>query len=282
MPFKKFPDTSLPLPTVEMRFKGLLVVNPADDKKKCQVGIHRLGDDHFPVIEIRGKTRAGRDFLVARLLGPLPSPLTIGLDPRPANSYVYAFWPAPRPFNRSTDHHDTDLGWAVDLQEPKHFHNEKLQMFSPGVGPYLEISDAVFFSGHLTDKTEVVVKVEGPNGVDDLHRIASVICASISLPNEGHRVLISGGGIASPIILPRSGDEPDTLYTVSVRNEPLSIGLEDEPTHEELDQYYEVIRKLNGTIVPIRDRFRIKMSSVVHPRLTDEIPCMPVGNGGGP
>lgn len=272
MPFIKFPQSQLPAPIVEMLFKGLILVRP-NPGGTCSIWIHTAPDDHYLIIEIRGRSPAGSDFLVDRHVGPIVgAPLTVSFSSGPAG--VTAFQPEPRPFNRRNAQDRRDIGWSIDLEDTV-FHPGGNLIIDAAFPPNIEMSNGVFFTADITD--ERVLDVGRKRGGDyvGLRQILTVLCANIS-PPAGSTVVLNRTGVSPwPIALPRAGDPANTRYRISVRNDPLSIDFD--PTHDELERYYELVRLPSGAVVPPADRFQLE----VRPRgsssrSTDEIPCMPI------
>jgi hypothetical protein len=260
-------------PTVTVLFKGLVVIAGINDDGKTDglIGLHRLTDDHFLIIEIRGVRKDGTEFLVTRHVGPLSGKdMSIGIDP-PTNTGILAYEPGSTTFDRkSKTNKDEDFRWKVDMNDPDYFHNEKLAMFLPGVKPCIYLNDGVLHTAVLTGEISAQAIPPGGGAHKPLVRLASVIGAAIET-NERQRVLLDWGTGETPLILPRLVDPPDTTYVISVRNEPLAISPTPDKSHDELEHYYEVLRKhQDGSALPKAERFMLAIS-----RGTDEIPCMP-------
>ena len=118
MPFKW--TATPPGDQITVLFKGLLVLSALADGS-CEIGVHRMTDDHFLIIEIRGRTTApDRDFLVMRHAGPLSQDFTLKVDPPlNPNPGVLAFQKDNLRFDRSSPNNDLrDFRWKVDLHVP--------------------------------------------------------------------------------------------------------------------------------------------------------------------
>jgi hypothetical protein len=262
-------------PTATVLFKGLVVIGVDEDgdKKTGLIGLHRLTDDHYLIIEIRGRRADGTSFLVARHVGPLSGrDMNIGIDP-PTGNGVVAYQPGAKKFDRTAHTNDAkDFRWKVDMHDPDLFHKDtKLKMFRPGVAPCIYLKDGVFHTAVLTDEIDAESVPPSGGAPKPLVRLAAVIGAAIET-NESQSILVDWGTGETPIVLPRSSvDPPDTTYVISVRNEPLAISLPSDKSDDELEHYYEVLRKHHGgSVVPKTERFRLAFH-----RMTDEIPCMP-------
>ena len=266
MPFQ--PTATRPTGSITLLFKGLLVLSGAADKA-CQVGVHKMTDDHFLIIEIRAKNDA-QDSLVMRHAGPLTSEFKIKVDP-PTDRGVFGFQRDTGRFDRSKPNDSMDFRWKIDLHDRDHFHPIDLQMFPAFLSPVISISDGTFYTHLLTDKLKVS-SVPPSGAPKDLHRLAAIIGATIQL-DELHTVNIDSGN-GSPVILPRTNDPAGTNYVISVRNEPLAIGTGPDP--DELERYYPALRKkAGGTVIPVAERFKVKATPTPLFK-TDEIPCMPI------
>lgn len=275
MPFNPFPpNTPLPPPIVEVLFKGLIILRP-NNNGTCTVGMHRYTDDHFLIIEVRGKPPTGRDFLVLRRTGLLGRQLSIGLSPSPGTG-VSAFQPEGANFRRATSSDGRDLRWAIDLRDPKDFYATALEMHADAE-PGILMTDGVFFSADITDERELGIKRTRGGDTIDLRRIATIVGAIIS-PPAGSSVVLNDG-VMPDLSLPRSGDPPGTTYRVSVRNDPVAIDFV--PTHDELELYFDLVRKPGGVAIPPNEQYSLEVSPHgIHGRNTDRIPCMPILLGG--
>ena len=70
MPFT--PEHSLrPDPTVRVFFSGLLIIDPADDARHCEVFVNHSAPKHHLTIEVRRKRPRRPDELMMRPVGPL-------------------------------------------------------------------------------------------------------------------------------------------------------------------------------------------------------------------
>ena len=276
MPFRDFPHPQLPSPLVEMLFRGLIIITPGAVNTSL-IWIHTAPDDHFLIVEIRGKSRRMGDFLILRHTGPITNPpLTVAFDQGSAG--VFAFKPHPRPFDRKTASDRRDLGWTIDLEHAE-FHGAALAI-AAGTPVSIQMSDGVFFTADVTDERNLDVgRKRGSADYVALRQISTVVCANIS-PPAGASVVLDRAGVSGwPITLPRAGDDADTRYRVSIRNDPPVIDFQ--PSHDELERYYELVKMSGGGNIPPRDRFELD----VRPRRTggrstDEIPCMPIMLGG--
>lgn len=276
MPFTPFPpNTPLPPPLVQVLFKGLIILRP-DTGGVCTVKMHRGTDDHFLIIEVRGKPPRERDFLVTRRAGLLQNTLSIGVDPAPGGNRVFAFHPeGGNLLNRKNGVDGRDLRWAIDLLHPGEFHGANDLVLHEENAPGIRMTDGVFFTADITDDREIGVRRKRSTDNLDLHRIATIIGAIIPPPASTSRVVLDWGGGEQPLSLPRTQDPAGTVYTISVRNDPVVIDFE--PTHDELEEYYDLVRKRNGgSEVPQNEQFRLEFSRPSGLRTTDRIPCMPV------
>jgi hypothetical protein len=273
MAFK--PTSVRPQGNITVLFKGLLVLTTAEVDERsngcCEVGVHRMTDDHFLIVEIRGKSN-GKSFLVMRYAGPLVSQdLTLKLDP-PTKTGVLAFHSTSAKFDRSKDNDKTDFRWNIDLNDRDYFHRYDLSMFPEALEPCIKLFDGTFFSHELYEDSHLKSTPPGGAQSKDLYKMAAVIGAKIEVDSR-HCLKIEWSGAGSPLVLPRTIDEPATEYLISVRNEPLA--LDTPPDLNELVNYYPALRKKNdGTVIPPGERFGLTTKSI--PTKTDEIPCMPI------
>jgi hypothetical protein len=289
MPFANYPNPTLPAHIVEVLFKGLIILNPNDDGT-CTVGMHRTSDDHFLIIEIRAKRPGGGDVLVARRAGLLQNMLTIRASNPGPGPRVSAFRPgasAGVSLNRQTSSDTRDLRFAIDLLHPIEFYGPNsilmdLQKATPGI----QIFDGIFVAIDVTDDNEIEIKrARGASNVMPLDRIAAVTGALIA-PPAGSVILDWNDGTSLTLPRPVGGgdgqDPAGTSYRVSVRNEPVEI---DFTLHDELESYYDLVKKLDGSSVPLNEQFSLLIN--LHPHgigtvSTDRIPCMPILLDGTP
>lgn len=271
MPFPTFPQPQLPPALVEVLFKGLIIIRP-NAGGTCSIWVHTAPDDHFLIIEIRGRSTTRGDFLVARHTGPIQgAPLTIGFDQGSAG--VSAFRPTGPIFDRITASDTRDLRWAIDLEHPEFFATPL--GIDQNVPQSIEMQDGIFFTADVTDERDLDVGRKRSLDYRNLRRISTVLCANVTPPPGRSVVLNRAGTPGWPITLPRAGDGPNARYRVSVRNDPLAIDFE--PTHDELERYYQLVRSSGGAGIPEPDQFQLE----VRPRgsarrSSDQIPCMPI------
>ncbi|MDX6403821.1 MAG: hypothetical protein QOH70_1276 [Blastocatellia bacterium] len=259
--------------TATVLLKGLLVIVPAADGKSCDIGIHRLTDDHFLIIEIRGVVLPNKDFLVMRHAGPLNGQnFSITLDP-PTSQGVFAFQESNQPFDRSQNHDDADIRWKIDLHDQGLFPNgDTLKMFPAGCEPCVQMTDGVFYAFRRVATGNLATSAPAGSTSKQLHSIAGSIGVAIDRPSDEHQIIINWNSNESPIVLPRPQDDAQTRYIISVRNEPPAP--EGSRNHDELERYYDILRRRSdGTVLPSSRQFRIIRPG---PFKSDEIPCMPI------
>jgi hypothetical protein len=203
-----------------------------------------------------------------------------------ASQEVFAFVPTPgATFDRNSANNDPqDLRWAIDLQNPREFHDFDLT-FSEGVGEFgLLIKDGIFYTFDRSDSRTLFVDRSRPGDVLPLSAIGTVINAIIPPPPANKSILVKykTGGQLKTQELPRKDDQgkpkdPEgTFYSIDVANEPPSGTIDP----DELDEYYQVLTNANtGKPIPANERFKLEM---VHISANDgdRIPCMSVFLGG--
>ncbi len=59
-------------PDVRIFFSGLMILQPSQDSKTCEVFVHRSAPNHQLTIEVREKQKNGPDLIKMRHVGPLP------------------------------------------------------------------------------------------------------------------------------------------------------------------------------------------------------------------
>jgi hypothetical protein len=276
MPFKRIDTLESPKPAdvihvVEVIFRGLLLISPDAAGNSCDIGVHNRAVDHYLTIAVTRKPLSGEDSVIDFHAGPLNGlPFSIGVNP-PTGNGVFAYMPTPPPFDRSQANDDQDLQWAIDMQV---LHGGQLETDPSGINPSVIISDGVFFTVLRTDEEEVKLILQDPSGVSsDIHSIAHVIGASIWL-RAGQSVHIERqeNGLLRKLNLPLPGDPSDTDYEIYIRNDP--PGFFTVAEHDELEQYYDVLRKKGGGQIGDDERFSLEPHG--GPFNTDRIPCMPI------
>jgi hypothetical protein len=263
-------------------FKGLFIIDPNNNDGSCTVGMHRGTDDHFLIIEVRATRPNGSDVLVMRRAGLLQNTLTISTNPPSPAPRVSAFRPGAN-FDRQNCTEVRDLRWAIDLLHLKEFHGpNSLTMNMQAATPGILMNDGIFITSDITDESEVKLRrTRGGDGVP-LHRIATIISALIPQPTATGVVVLDWGG-GELLQLPRpegtgTGQDPaGTYYRISVRNEPVAIDCIQ--THDELERYYDLVKKSDGGLVLGYEQFRLEVQlqgKEFGRRNTDRIPCMPI------
>ena len=278
MPFNHYEESpQLPPSRVEVRFKGLILIRP--DGATCTVRLHSSTPDHFLIVEVMAKRPGGGLDLVTRRAGALQNHLTIRVDPAPAEPRVSGYHPEGAGFTRKFSADTRDLRWAIDLLHPD-FHGRDGLTANEGAEKVIRVLDGIFFTADITDDGEMGVRRTRQGDNLDLFKIATVIGLRIPLPAANSNVVLDWGG-GDEIRLPRpvgagQGQDPEnTTYKISVRNDP--VGIDFEPTHDELEEYYDLVRKPGNVAVPPFEQFSLEITPRgIHKRGTDRIPCMPV------
>src|SRR5258708_22148672 len=177
----------LPTATATVLLKGLLVIVPAADGKSCNIGIHRLADDHFVIIEIRGLIPPNKDFLVMRQAGPLNGQdFSITVDP-PTGHGVFAFQESNQLFDRSQAHDDADFRWKIDRHDQGLFPGgDTMKTFPPGCEPNVQITDGVFYTFRNVDTGTLVTSAPTDSASKRLYKIAGSIGVALDLPDNQH------------------------------------------------------------------------------------------------
>jgi hypothetical protein len=296
MPFRNSDLPTLPnSPTVKVFLQGQLILEPARDGSKCDVGINRCTPDHHFSIEVRQRMINSQrpDVILMRHLGTLEG-LGIEIDLVPASiNGVRKFVPTEE-FKRDAKLPDDspeaqDLRWMVDLANEE-FHNAELIVNGNGTSPNIQIKDGLFYSAMRTDENLSVTRTGGGEGTAELelHRVASIVGVNI----YGDKVILrfTNNGKNEKLELAKTRD---SFYEIRVINDPPFIDPKLDPstlpTHRELKEYYKVIDALvvpdpeePGEVKEITDfpRFELRLKKNDMPNLgSPTIPCMPVGSG---
>jgi hypothetical protein len=272
MPFTK---TTAPLPTsasVTVKFFGLMFIRPSNDSSFCDIAVLHSSSapNHKLEIELMVEDPAAPQPPNPILLhaGPITGkPFTIRVDPQ-THAGVFAYKPTPPPFFRDNPgNNELDFQWTIDINE---LHPDGLSVKDAEVHPGITMTDGIFYSLKTTEETTVkIILIRGMQKID-LHRIAGSIAAVIPFTGRNQAVLEwCENGLAKTLNLPRSGDPPNTSYSVLVRNLPPPKT----PFHDELASYYNALTRFDGNPIPPELRYTLPISG----ETSDEIPCMPVG-----
>src|SRR5829696_7549739 len=114
MPFET--TQNLPAnPLVTVKFSGLMVLQPGDNKT-CNVGVHRFNRTHlFQVILVISKPNQAPT-LITLFTGPLQDNFLIRLDPDPGAAGDFKVF-EKEPFTHTAQGSDpNDARWAINLQ----------------------------------------------------------------------------------------------------------------------------------------------------------------------
>lgn len=275
MKLRRHPGASLPPATVSVRFQGQLLLEPKDDHT-CQVHVNYIAFQHELSIAISGKRPGAQEpELIGNVLrGRLEE--TFSIQKTTGGQGVFGFFADT--FNRVSGDAQ-DLRWAIDLQHPREFHDPDqltLTLDRPNVQPGISIKDGVFFVSERSDQSRLFVhRIRGEDNLD-LPRIGTIIAAAISMQgNQKVKLSWKEGGAAQTLELPRpEGEFPTgTTYTVDIKNEPRSSG--SGSVHDELVEYYRVLRDERGNPISVNERFSLE-AILLGSFDGDRIPCMSV------
>lgn len=274
-------------PRVSIAFSGQIVLKPGPNDT-CLIGVNKFDRNHiFQVLLVMSNPPLPPDpppdpppgpivvnkayhpaTVVPIFSGPLFAPFSIRLqpDPFPDGGDFRVF--ARDPFNRTPNNHDLDYRWAINFKD---LHLNLTT--NHGVEPFGTLKTGVLYTARRTDPgLHPKLTRETPPADFPLYRIASNLAASITLPTEQSTVVFEWedeGIPQKPLVLPRSGDDPRTLYTLYFINEPPNLNAS---PHDEFDLYYKVL-PIGGVPIPGEQRFELETDSIGR---SDEIPCMPV------
>jgi hypothetical protein len=288
-------STLTPDPTVRIFLHGQLILEPASDSSKCDVGINRCSPNHQFSIEVRQKFNNPEipDLIHMRHLGSPEVPgIEIDVDP-PSMDGVRKFVPTIN-FNRQDPWPDQspeahDLRWIVDLAGGE-FHAAELEVNGNGTEPNIQIKDGLFYTARRTDDRLIGVsrttRTKGTQPDLDLHRIASIIGVNI-YANKANLIFTNNGKPNQKVEMER---DAESYYEIRINNDPLFIPKPDPdepdplPSHKELKEYYKVIDSVidPNTGDPDEDftQFELVFSRKESPSLgSPRIPCMPIGSG---
>ena len=278
-----FKATASPLqlqPKVTVEFAGQLILQPGTtdtaDSRTCEIGVNRFSRPHKLQVLLIVKEPTRAPTVIPLLEGPLTDDFVIrrGPDPhvpphpsaRPGNFEVFA--PTVDPFIRSAGGNSlNDYRWTVNLRDPVLQHPNATR--ARGAEPIVRLRTGTLYAPDLTP-VNLQPKLERDE-TDDilLLRVPPTLAASIVVA-EGENVLLewSDLGVPGNEVLPREGDDANTVYTVLIINEPPPGS----PGHEELALYYRVLQD-SGNPIPPHLQWRLTFASGIG---TDRIPCLPI------
>jgi hypothetical protein len=309
MPFTPTPD--LPSdPTVRVFFSGLMILDPSDDAKSCEVFVNHSAPKHHLTIEIRRKRPNRPDELMMRHVGPLAFTTTQqpvhgfiiekrttvgGANVPNAPEGVRRYDPAEPPEDGEPD----GLGLAVNLSgaelhqedrvvgqevvdansSPPVVRNLKLLDIDPiGGRPSISINDGVFHTAAKI-RPDIDVTLQRKDGPDrPLAPFASLIGANIYLDDKNQAVDVRwrNQGRLETLTLrrPKPEDGENFSYEIYIVNDPLFENDSlDEPKHDEFREYYKILPNVDTA-----DQFKLKVTPAPAsaPRGTTKAPCMSV------
>lgn len=259
-------------PRVTIGFSGLMVFKPGANNT-CEVGVHRFSNNHgFRAVLIVRKPN--RPAIVMPLLTGLPTaPFFIRHLPEPVAGNFRVFAPTADPFNRAAaNNNELDYRWAVNLRS---IHPNAT--INSGAPPLVILKTGILYTSNLTRELLDPKLVPHPEarGISDipLNRLAANMAASIIMPG-GSSVQITWGDLGDKVdlLLPRTGDPPNTTYTIFFTNDPPNLNAE---IHDELLLFYKVLEE-NGRAIPDEQRLSLKYNT--DEARTDEVPCLTLVN----
>lgn len=263
-----FATTTTPPKTdaqVSVKFAGLMLLKPTANSNGCDIGIHRLSDEHeFQVIVVVNKPDRPPT-LIRLVTGTLAEPFNINVDPDPGSG-VEVFAPTPTFDRNSTTYDELDFRWSINM----HDLHEDVD-FNDGARPIATLNAGTLYTSTLTRPDLSPDLVRGTTRTQ-LRRFSADLAAAIPLPTRRSKVELSWqheSGEARSFDLPRRYDPAGTKYTIMLLNDPPTSSA---PSHDELAYYYGVLES-RGAPVPALDRYRL---SYTGEPTSDEIPCMPV------
>jgi len=265
-------------PRVSIAFSGQIVLKPGPNNT-CQIGVNKLDRNHifqvvlvisnpYPVDPDVVKKAYHPATVIPLFTGPVFAPFLIRLQPDPFPADVGNFRVFARnPFDRTRPNsHDLDYRWAVNFKD-LHLNLST----NHGIEPVGTLKTGVLYTPRLTDPGLHPRLVRQSSPDFRLNQIASNLAVSITLPTEQTRLLFQweDEGEAQELVLPRSGDDSRTLYTLYFINEPPNLNAQ---PHDEFALYYRALLS-GGASIPDDQRFELETDPIVR---SDEIPCMPV------
>jgi len=281
MPFTETTDQPSVTPRVSIAFSGLIVLKPGPNDT-CLICVNKFDRNHiFQVLLVVSNpeinpaqpdndvvNKAYQPATVVPLFtGPLFAPFLIRRQPD-ANANAGDFKVFKRdPFDRTRPNsHDLDYRWAVNFRD-LHLNPST----NHGGEPVGILKTGVLYTPRLTDPGLHPRLIRQGNPPFPLTQISSNLAASITLTAEAPKLYFQweDQGDTQYLVLPRSGDDPRSLYTLYFINEPPNL---DARPHDEFAHYYRILLS-NGAVIPGTQRFELETDPLGR---SDEIPCMPV------
>lgn len=261
--------THRPEPDVKIFFHGQLLLR-SEDGITCEVGVNPCATDHVLTIEVRTKMPGKLDLINMRHIGPLhfrqPEGMTIEIteseedDPPPPAAWK-CITNDPIDYTAGTGAPDEDFRWMLNL-EGRLFHQKKLKPDIFGTQHVLKLQGGQYFFHTALRMDRRLTFTRTGGGLDDLELkgIGAIASASVFLAEE-QSVVLRWNDCSEERTLTLTKSE-DATYEIYIENTPLFVEVDPSnlSKHEELSQYYKVIREISSTslsaafsLVPSRD-----------------------------
>jgi hypothetical protein len=274
-----------PNPDIRIFFSGLMILDPSDDNRNCEVFVHRSAPNHQLTIEVREKQANGPDLIKMRHVGPLPYALSSPTAPPGSNSPpihgmsitvernpkgIKAYDGEPGPYAES-------LKLAINL-DGTDYHNGttgKIDMLSGR--PSIFLDDVVLYTADKTSSELAINLMQNGAPIRSLEPFASLIGGNIYLDN-GDTVIVKwmAQGILEELRLSKPAN--GSSYEIYIVNDPLYESASDDiPGHDELREYYKLLPEIT-----LENQFRLDVKPrngtplAAMNRGSTKTPCMSV------
>lgn len=282
-----------PDPPIRIFFHGLIVVR-SDDCQSCLIELLRDANKHKLSIEVRLKRRGKPDLILWRHLDKLSGKdpalriaVTNPVDKPSVSKYVPIS--GLNPFvTDPTDENEQDFGWILNLSSKDYHARPTSEHYEvkPNLGVKLSGTrpGAVIKGGHcilyaaslVRSENTTMIVTQGEFGQDprELKALAGLVGANLYF-DDGRTVTITCEGIDGDLILEKLPLECEASYEIYIENTPLFEKSPPNDRHDELEEYYKVIRKggNDGRDIPTDEQFRLKFTA-----LGGELPCSVKGD----
>lgn len=263
MPFQQ---RTTPLPSnapVTIYFHGLNILR-SPDGRSCHVDIHYVPDrEHTLSVEVRVKGTDDRpDEILMRHFGELRGRdpgLIIETVPPVGDPGAFKYVPFNLdPFNTEpTKENLKHFGWVVDL-ESHHYHQQPLMVEEPNTRPSAVLRGGLFHFYTAARLPGPIPVKQGGGNEKQLQGLASIIGAVMELPADCTEsdVLITCNRLGTLRL--EKPVSSGISYEIYIDNSPLL----DDPaasTHDEMNEYYKVIKRADGSDIPPNQRFKIEV-----------------------
>lgn len=221
-------------PTIQLTFRGILVVSLDREHGVCQVGfLNEPPSDHILTIDITRRTATGTSQIIRQLTKDhIPPGGRLRLDVQNVSHPGISTFEQLN-FNRGLGLGDAlDFRWAVDYRE---LFEAEPEVNPAGFRAILSINNGTFFN-EKRSADELIFKPLGSGAASRVHgRVSTAIGAQISLDREDSRAVFMNGDEKVFECLP----VPGVIYAINVSQSP-PVDVPEVPTSPDANAYQTV------------------------------------------